>query len=100
MTSLRSGVRIVLMKKSFLILFALLLVSCGTTGKAVKIGPDTYTVTASKHNLAGGAPEAKNNALSLASNHCKSLNKELLVTNATQSFDRPMYNYSVVFSCK
>ena len=100
MTSLKSGVKMGLMKKSFLILFALLLVSCGTTGKAVKIGPDTYTVTASKHNFAGGAPEAKNNALSLASNHCKSLNKELLVTNATQSFDGPMYNYSVVFSCK
>ena len=88
------------MKKSFLILLALLLVSCGTTCKAVKIGPDTYTVTASKHNFVGGAPDAKNNALSLASNHCKSLNKELVVTNATQSFDRPMYNYSVIFLCK
>ena len=87
------------MKKSFLILLALLLVSCGTTGKAVKIGPDTYTVTASKHNFAGGAPEAKTNALSLANNHCKSLNKELLVTDAIQSFERPMYNYSVTFQC-
>ena len=88
------------MNKSFLILFALLLASCGTTGKAIKIGPDTYTVTASKHYTSGGAPDAKSNALSEASNHCKSLNKELLVTNATQSFDRPMYNYSVIFLCK
>ena len=61
---------------------------------------DTYTVTASKHYTSGGAPAAKTNALSEASNHCKSLNKELLVTNATQSFDRPMYNYSVIFLCK
>ena len=87
------------MKKYFLILIVLLLVSCGTTGKAIKIGPDTYTVTASKHNISGGAPDAKSNALSEASNHCKSLNKELLVTNATQSFDRPFYNFSVIFSC-
>jgi len=87
------------MKKSFLMLFALFIVSCGTTGEAIKIGNNTYTVTASKHNFAGGAPEAKTNALSLANNHCKSLNKELLVTDAIQSFERPMYNYSVTFQC-
>ena len=87
------------MKKYFLILFALLLASCGTTGKSIKIGPDTYTVTASKHYTSGGAPAAKTNALSEASNHCKSLNKELLVTNATEIYDRPFYNFSVIFSC-
>ncbi|MSP11297.1 MAG: hypothetical protein EXR14_06875 [Pelagibacteraceae bacterium] len=87
------------MKKYQILFFFVFIFSCGTTGEAVKIGPDTYTVTASKHNITGGASEAKTNALSLANNHCKSFNKELLVINAIQSFERPFYNYSVTFKC-
>jgi hypothetical protein len=87
------------MKKIFLILLCLFVISCGTTGEAIKIGTDTFTVTASKHNITGGAPEAKTNALSTATNQCKSLNKELLVISATQIFERPFYNYSVTFKC-
>ena len=63
------------------------------------MGPDTYSVTASKHNMSGGAAAAQTNALSLANNKCETLSKEVLVVNTSTSFDRPFYTYSVTFRC-
>lgn len=76
-----------------------LLTGCGTTGEAMKMGPDTYSVSASKHNMSGGAPAAQNNALSMANAKCESLSKELLVLNTASSFDRPFYTCSLTFRC-
>jgi hypothetical protein len=75
-----------------------LLVGCGSTGGVMKLGPDTYTVSASKHYTSGGAV-AKTNALEAANNYCTQLGKELLVTNTTNGFEAPFYTYSVTFNC-
>ena len=75
------------------------LAACGSTGGVMKLGPDTYTVTASKHNFAGGAPSAQSNALEMANAYCEGIGREVLVKNTTAGFDRPMYTYSVTFQC-
>lgn len=74
------------------------LVACGSTGGVMKLGPDTYTVSASKHYTSGGAV-AKTNALESANNHCLQLGKELLVTNTSNGYEAPFYTYSVTFNC-
>lgn len=76
-----------------------MLQGCGTTGGVSKMGPDTYRVSASKHNMAGGAPSAESNALNLANAHCEQLGKEVLVMNTTADFDRPFYTYTATFRC-
>ena len=81
------------------ILTATALVGCGSTGGVMKLGPDTYTVTASKHNFAGGAPSAQSNALEMANAYCDGMGREVLVKNTSTGFDRPMYTYSVTFQC-
>jgi hypothetical protein len=75
------------------------LAGCGSTGGVMKLGPDTYTVTASKHNFAGGAPSAQSNALEMANAYCEGIGREVMVKNTTTGFDRPMYTYSVTFQC-
>ena len=72
---------------------------CGTTGSVLKMGPDTYRVSASKHNMAGGAPAAESNALNLANSYCERQGKEVLVTSTSSDFDRPFYTYSATFQC-
>jgi len=71
---------------------------CGSTGDVMKLGPDTYTVSASKHYTSGGAA-AKTNALQAAIKYCEDLSKEVLVTNTQDGFDVPFYTYSVTFNC-
>jgi len=75
-----------------------LLASCGSTGRVMKLGPDTYTVSASKHYTSGGAV-AKTNALEAAADHCEKLNRELLVNNMNSGFNGTFYTYSVTFNC-
>ena len=77
----------------------LVLSGCGSTSKVLNLGPDTYRVTASKHNMSGGAPAAEEAALQSASQHCVDSGKNIYVTNTTSSFDRPFYSYSVNFRC-
>lgn len=79
---------------------ALVLISaCGTTGSVQKMGPDTFKVSASKHNMSGGAPSAETDALDKANQHCQMLGKEVLVSNTSKSFERPFYNFSATFLC-
>lgn len=73
--------------------------ACGSTGKVLNLGPDTYRISASKHNLAGGAPEAEANALESAGAFCTSRGKQVMVTNMTSGFDRPFYTYQATFRC-
>ena len=75
-----------------------LLTACGSTGGVMKLGPDTYTVSASKHYTSGGAV-AKTNALEAANMHCIAMGKELLVGNMTNSHEPPFYTSSVNFNC-
>lgn len=83
---------------SGLISVSILISGCGTTGDVVKLGPDTYTVTASKHYTSGGAV-AKTNALQAANKYCDELGREVLVTNTQDGFDVPFYTSSVTFNC-
>lgn len=78
---------------------ATLLSACGTTGKVLTLGPDTYRISASKHNLSGGAPEAEANALQSAESFCISKGKQVLVTNMSSGFDRPYNTYTATFRC-
>lgn len=78
---------------------ATLLTACGTTGKVLTLGPDTYRISASKHNLSGGAPEAEANALESANTFCTSKGKQVMVTNMSSGFDRPFYTYTATFRC-
>ena len=64
----------------------------------MKLGPDTYTVSASKHYTSGGAV-AKTNALQAANKYCETIGKEVLVTNTQDGFDVPFYTSSVTFNC-
>jgi len=80
-------------------LAAIGMTGCGTTGGIMKMGPDTYRVSASKHNMTGGAPGAESDALRLANAHCEQLGKEVLVTGTSSDFDRPFYTYTATFQC-
>ncbi len=87
------------MKNKLLASFVLVLLgACGSTGGVMKLGPDTYTVSASKHYTSGGAV-AKTNALEAANTHCLQLGKELLVTNTTDGYNGTFYTHSVIFNC-
>lgn len=85
-----------------IILFAIAaaaLTACGTTSKVLTLGPDTYRISASKHNLSGGAPEAEANALEAAEAFCTNKGKQVMVSNMTTDFDRPYYTYTATFRC-
>jgi len=89
-------------KLFFILIYLLLLQGCsiGSSSNAMKLGPDTYEVEASSHNIfGGGSPEARSKSLQKANYHCESLGKEILVTNKVSSFERPFYRYSVTFKC-
>lgn len=73
--------------------------ACGTTGGVLKMGPDTYRISTSKHNMAGGAPGAESDALTKAEAHCVAMGKEVLVISTSSDFDRPFYNYTATFRC-
>jgi hypothetical protein len=75
-----------------------MLAGCGSTGGVMKLGPDTYTVSASRHYTSGGAA-AKTNALSAANAHCEQLGRELLVTNLSDDFNGPFYTSAITFNC-
>jgi len=65
----------------------------------MSVGPDTYMVTAQKHNFAGGLSSAQSNALEQANAKCAEEGKQLIVTNTTTDFDRPMYTFGITFRC-
>ena len=89
------------MNKSFLclVLAAASVAGCASSSGALSLGPDTYRISASRHNMAGGAPSAESDALTQAQAHCKSLGRELLVVNTTVGFDRPHYTFMATFRC-
>ena len=80
------------------VLLALTLVGCGSTGGIIKIGADTYNLSASRHNTFGGAA-AKTNALESATDFCEKMKKELSVKTVENSFEPPFYTSSVTFNC-
>ena len=77
-----------------------LLTGCGSTGTVMKLGPDTYTVSASKHYTSGAAV-AQQNAFESANNYCTALEKEVLVKNMANSSEGQgtFYTHTVTFQC-
>lgn len=86
-------------KAGLIVATAAILQGCGSTGSVLKMGPDTYRVSVSRHNMAGGSPAAETAALQSANAYCQSLGKEVLVTNTSSDFDRPFYDYTATFQC-
>ena len=88
------------MKPYLLALLPFFITGCASTSQVMKLGPDTYQVEATSHNIyGGGSPEAKSNALSSANKYCNKLGLEVLVTNIASGFERPFYRSTITFNC-
>lgn len=87
------------MHKSYVLLALVALTGCSSSSGVLPMGPDTYSVSASEHNMSGGAPVAQATALREANDYCAQRGKELLVTNASTSFSRPFFSYEATFRC-
>lgn len=69
--------------KLFVTCFAcVLLASCTHSSGVLKMGPDTYTVSAAAHPIRGGPSEARKIAMTEANQYCTRMGKEILVANA------------------
>lgn len=88
------------MRKLILLGFIVLLTACGSTGTVMKLGPDTYIISASKHYTSGGVV-AQQNALEAANNYCVSLGKEVLVKNMANGSEvsGTFATHTVTFQC-
>jgi hypothetical protein len=78
---------------------AVLMSACASSSGVLPMGPDTYRVSASRHNMAGGEPAAQATALRSAEAHCTRNGRELLVTHTASSFERPLYTFTATFQC-
>lgn len=58
-----------------------LFAGCAQSSGVLKMGPDTYTVSAAAAPARGGSSEARKIALTEANQHCAQMGKEILVTN-------------------
>lgn len=90
------------MKKKFQVTIAIALtmtlVGCGLktySSGVMKMGPDTYTVSANDLNMA----VAQKSAMQEASMFCQKLDKEILVTNRSSNKQGARRNYEVTFMC-
>ena len=69
------------MKIAVAAIACLLLSACAQSSGVLKMGPDTYTVSAAAAPARGGSSEARRIALTEANQHCAQMGKEILVTN-------------------
>src|SRR6266849_1730058 len=69
------------MRISLAFLACLLLAGCAQSSGVLKMGPDTYTISAAAAPARGGSSEARKIALAEANQHCTQMGKEILVTN-------------------
>lgn len=77
-----------------------LLSACATNSGVVRLGPDTFLVSASADIFRGGGAGARGVALNDAQEHCRKLGKELLTTNLKQGgFVGGGGTTEVVFRC-
>lgn len=87
------------MRTPFVLLACAAISACASNSGAMKIGPDTYQITATRHNMIGGAAGAQASAMSEADAQCTRLGRELLVTNTSSGFERPHNRFSATFRC-
>jgi len=85
----------------FLLPSVLALNECAVTHEAVKVGPDTYQVSAVAAPARGGVAGAEQMAVARANKKCDSLGKEIAVTNVETGHEFPAAGRAVVtFTCK
>ena len=90
------------MKKIFFYsLLCLFITGCAQSSSVLKMGPDTYTVSIHAAPLRGGETGAKALALKQASEHCSSIQRELLVNNISvkPSSHLPGGTADLIFRC-
>jgi hypothetical protein len=84
-----------------LLLPTLPLIGCAMTYDAVKVGPDTYQVSAVAAPARGGIAGAQQMAVRDADKKCESLGKGVEVTNVETGHEFPAAGRAVVtFTCK
>lgn len=81
-------------------LAALAVAGCASSSGVLKLGPDTYSVSAVAPPGEGGRTGAQRIALTEANQHCAQQSREILVTNMAGSSD-PMGRggFQVTFRC-
>ena len=89
------------MNNARLLPLVLLLSACAQSSGALKMGPDTYSLSVHAAPVRGGEPGARNLALSEANTKCESEGKEILVTNIAsgRSTHLPGGTVEVTFRC-
>ena len=58
-----------------------LLATCAQSSGVLKMGPDTFSVSAAAAPARGGSSEARKIALTEANQYCAQIGKEIIVTN-------------------
>jgi len=80
--------------------FLLLISGCAMTYDAVKVGPDTYQVSAVAAPARGGIAGAENMAMENANKKCAAMGKNITVTNMETGHEFPAAGRAVVtFTC-
>lgn len=90
------------MRKSLITtLFPLFLTACAQSSGALKMGPDTYSLSVHAAPARGGESGARNLALTEANAKCESEGKEIVVTNISsgRSTHLPGGTVEVTFRC-
>ena len=82
------------------IIVAQALLGCASNYDAVKVGPDSYQVTATASPAHGGMRGAQQLATAGANKKCESLGKSVKVTNVAAVHDYPATDLAIVtFTC-
>ncbi len=89
------------MKPTLVALTCLMISGCAWQSEALKIGDDTYQVSANASPARGGITGAREMALTKANMKCDSLGKKIDVTDIQSEFAFPANGVATVtFTCK
>lgn len=86
--------------KTYLLAAISLIAGCAMNYDVVKMGDNTYQVSAVASPARGGIAGAEHMALASANKQCDSLSKKIIVTNIETGHDFPAAGRAIVtFSC-
>jgi stage III sporulation protein SpoIIIAA len=90
------------MKKGFGFTFVILSIAgCAWQSEALKLGDDTYQVSANASPARGGITGAREMAVNNANKKCDSLGKKITVTDIKSEYAFPVNGVATVtFTCK
>lgn len=86
------------MKKVAFLVASAVVAGCATTSGAMKLGPDTYMITAQAETAGTRSGKVNELALGKAHSHCAGLGKEVLVTNLFHR-QSPFFTTDITFQC-